>query len=510
MKIYRFFSLVAAFFLVPLSLSAYQSDEVDETVQLETASFFKAITESDTVFIGEYQQGGKTKGRVKLIKAIFGTVAEEEIVKDIDKEKIRRKFKSTPFQSGSQYVFFVKKADQEVAAHPDGVTIQLVNKKANFSFAAPYSTNFWQPFDQKILETGIKAIKENSTGAITEETLNQINTLFSEYSKNSDIASVKALISIAYYLGIKLDEPLYQKTVEDTKTLGCLAAKFSAKIMGKSFFNDKILSKIKTANPDQQIATIFAAIDSDSKNAVAIFSQMLQQAEYYEPPTSECFPEPEPLSNKTMLARAIIEINAPESLKIIGKELRTEDNAWLTKLIKLLAQYEGDDLVELTLDAALQEKFSERKLEFANYFDRVRTPETEKSLKRIFEKTKEPVGRKFILAILGKYKYPESLPFLIKTINEDTNEEVRTGAAIAIGRLDNKDGIKPLFDFVMREKSILAKTIGIDAMSEIKDKSVQDYLKEIIKLSDNQKVKEEAVNAIEENLFILRYGHKKD
>ena len=81
---------------------------------------------------------------------------------------------------------------------------------------------------------------------------------------------------------------------------------------------------------------------------------------------------------------------------------------------------------------------------------------------------------------------------------------------MSIGQLGNAGGAKPLYDFVVREKSILAKSIGIQSLAKIGDKSVQDYLKKLVSEETDPKVREEAANAIEDNLFILRYGREKD
>jgi len=119
-------------------------------------------------------------------------------------------------------------------------------------------------------------------------------------------------------------------------------------------------------------------------------------------------------------------------------------------------------------------------------------------------------GKKIILTTIGKYQYAESLPFLIKTLNEDSKEEIRTTAAMSIGQLSQVGGAKPLYDFITKEKSILAKSIAIDSLAQIPDRSVQDFLKEIIKNEQDPKIRESAVNAMEDNLFILRYGKKKN
>jgi hypothetical protein len=94
-------------------------------------------------------------------------------------------------------------------------------------------------------------------------------------------------------------------------------------------------------------------------------------------------------------------------------------------------------------------------------------------------------------------------------MNEEPKEEIRIAAAMAIGELNEAKGAKAIFQFIVRENSVLAKTIGVDAMAKIADKSVQGYLKQIVKDAKNAKVREEAANAIEDNLFILRYGRKK-
>jgi len=95
-------------------------------------------------------------------------------------------------------------------------------------------------------------------------------------------------------------------------------------------------------------------------------------------------------------------------------------------------------------------------------------------------------------------------------MNEDSKEEIRTAAAMSIGELGNAGGAKPLYEFIKREKSVLTKSIGISSLAKINDRSVQDYLKALVKDEADPKVREDALNATQENQFILRYGREKD
>ncbi|HSA34077.1 MAG TPA: HEAT repeat domain-containing protein, partial [bacterium] len=212
---------------------------------------------------------------------------------------------------------------------------------------------------------------------------------------------------------------------------------------------------------------------------------------------------------KKIFLQAVIELDTPETAKIISRELATEDTAWLSTILSTLADYEGADLVQLALRAAVNERSSERKLEYANYFDRVKSKESAAVFISLFDKNENLFWKKLILSTIGKYGYEESLPFLVKVMQESPNEEVRTTAAMAVGSLDKKDGVLPLYEFIKREKSVLAKSIAVDSMAQIADKSVQTYLKKIITEEENKKIREQAANAMEDNLFILRYGRKK-
>ncbi len=499
--------LVAALLtLAPLLLPAQMEEK---KTKLETESFFKALSESDAVFHALYRQGGKTRARVKPLLNIIGKVSDDEIIKGMDEEKIRLKFKIPPLKSDHEYIFFVKRKGSNLILNPDGVTIPVSKDKVNFSLFAPYQPNFHTPFDIEIFKLLARAVSEDKTGAISSETTLKIKELFKKYREKGDSRNLKAILGVAARLSLKLDEESYSKVVSDAKSLGCLAVKSSAKIMGKSFFENKILTTINSLSQDSQVAAIESAIEADTKKALPVLAKYLQKTAAYTPPSSECFPVEEPLSNKAAAAKAVIEINGPETPSILEKELLTEDMEWLSVLLGTMSNYEGEDLLELALVSAAKESFSARRMEFLAYFEKVKSKETEKSLRKLYEKEENVIWKKLVISILGKYHYPESLDFLTALLNEDPHEEVRASAAMSMGKIGDKKAAKPLFDFVIREKSILTKTIAIDALAEIPDRKVQDYLKEIIKKSDHKKVREEAANAIEDNLFILRYGKKK-
>jgi len=279
--------------------------------------------------------------------------------------------------------------------------------------------------------------------------------------------------------------------------------------MGDIFFKKHVLSKLKALPQDAQIAAAKSAALTDAKESVREISDMLKTTELYNPASSECFPEETPASNKKVFLQAVIELDTPDTKKIIARELATEDVQWLSSILGTLSEYEGADLIELTLAASINEHSSERKLEYANYFEKIKSKESAAVLISLFDKNDNLFWKKIILSTLGKYGYEESLAFLVKVMQESQNEEVRSTAAIAVGSLDKKEGVLPLYEFVKREKSILAKSIAVDALAQIADKSVQVYLKKIITEEDQKKIREQAANALEDNLFILRYGRKK-
>lgn len=498
-----FFVVCVALLLLPSGgASAADTDPFD------TAQFFDSIAGSDAVFVGEYLQGGKTKGRVRRIKDIFGSVPDEMIVTDIDNQKhwVNHRFN---YQPRTQYIFIVKKAGSDYALHVDSISVPVMGDKVNFSFGTPYYNNFWQLFNLELFEAIVAAVREKTTGGIQPATEEKLQGLFKKYIAAKEINSLKALIPAAAHLSLRLDEVEYVKLVSQADMLGCLAVKFSAQVMGDLFFKKNVLSKLKALAQDAQIAAAKSAASTDAKESVRELSELLKATELYNPASSECFPEETPSSNKKVFLQAVIELDTPDTKKIIARELGTEDVQWLSSILGTLAEYEGADLIELVLSASVNEHSSERKLEYANYFDRIKSKESAAVLINLFDKNDNLFWKKIILSTLGKYGYEESLAFLVKVMQEAQNEEVRTTAAIATGSLDKKDGVVPLYDFIKREKSILAKSIAVDALAQIADKSVQVYLKKIITEEENKKIREQAANALEDNLFILRYGRKK-
>lgn len=505
----RFF-LVFGILFVFLELSAQYGSILDDKILLSSENFIKSIIDADTIILGRYIQGGKTKAKILVENVFVGDAKNEIIVTDLDEEKIRLKFKRDDYKKADLYIFILKKKGAEYALLPDSVTVPVADNLANFSFNTPYMINFWQPFDIRIFELAVTAIREKEDNMLSDNTRNSFLELVKEYVSKKKAADIKAILSVANFSELSMDFETYDSFVADTGTLGCLAVKYSSKIMGEIYFNKNIIPKVEDFNQDSSTAFAVAAMNIASKQGAATIGKILNNVSLYTPSTSECFPYDKPPTNKEFFIRSVIEIDAPETLKILKLQIESGDAQWLAKVLNIISEYEGADLTELVLTAATSERTSERKYEFANYFDRVKSKATAKTLIDLFGKNEDLYWKKIILVTLGKYNFPEALPFLIKTLNQDPKEEIRTSAAMAIGQLNQVGGVKPLYEFITREKSILAKSIAIDSIAQINDRSVQDFLKKLVKEEKDPKVREAAVNAIEDNLFILRYGRKKN
>jgi len=473
-------------------------------------NFYKSIKNSDAIFVASFIKGGKTKIKVKLIRNIVGEMDKEFIIYNIDHLKYRQRFRPAPLRSGSKYVFFTKFKNGKLVPDPDSLIIPVLKKSVNFSIAAPYVQSFWQYLDSELFDTAVKSIREKFQNNLSESNITIIKNSLEKYSNNNDTTSLKALIDLAALVGVQLNQERYLSLIRDDSTLGCIAIKNSVKIFGKHFYDKHIHSILPDFEGDNQVAAIYATIDADNRKSVPLLAKILKMHEPHYPPSSECFPVNEPTSNREMLIRAIIEIDSKESKQILAKELDRSDYEWLKEILKILKEYEGDDLIEIALLSASKEQISQRKLEYLEYLTLIKSEVSSNALKNLFNKRDELYWKKIILSTLGKYKYEENLPFFIKALQEDPNQEIRISAAIAIGTLGAPDGSKPLYDFIVRERSILAKTVGIDSIAAIKSNKVVPYLKEIVKKSENKKIREEATTAIEENLFLLRYGHKRE
>lgn len=500
---------ITLIFFFALNLYA-QYDVLSDQVELKSEDFIKSIVEADNIFLGFYLQGGKTKARVRVENSFVGDAKDDVVVNNIDNEKLRLKYKRGAFKKGDLYIFITKKDGSEHKLLEKSISIPVSNNMADVSFSAPYMMNFWQPVDIRLFEVAVSGIREKSDKTPSDSTRDTFLGLLKEYIQKNSQNDIKAALTIANITGISIDFDTYNKFIASPTTLGCLAVKYSAGIMGEIYFNQNILPMAETFNQDSQTAFAIAAMNISSKQGSGIIGKILNTVDLYTPPSSECFPFEKPPSNKEVFVRSVIEIDSPDTAKILSLQLESGDAEWLALILNIISEYEGADLTELVLAAATNERFSERKYEFSNYFDKIKSPKTSQILISLFAKNEDLYWKKIILATLGKYQYKESLPFLIKVLNEDQKEELRTSASIAIGQLGQAGGAKPLYEFVVREKSILAKSIAIDALAQIGDRSVQDFLKEIIKNEQNPKVRESAINAVEDNLFILRYGKKKN
>jgi len=507
----RVFLVVSVILLFPvMQVWAQYSSVLNDKVELKTENFFKSVVEADNIFFATYIKGGQTKARIRVKNSFVGNLEGDVIISNLDNEKIRRKFKRDSYKQGVDYIFFTKKDGSEQKLLEDSISIPVKNNKANFSFNSPYKMNFWQAFDLRLFDIAVNAIREKSDKMLSDSTRNTFIELFNEYIKNKSSAELKNALVVAKTAGISFDFATYDQIIEFGGTLECLAVKYSSQIMGEIYFNQNIISKISDLSQDATTAFALAAMNIASKPGSKAIEKILNSVETYSPSSSECFPYPEPPSNKEFFIRSVIEIDAPETIKILSMQIQSGGSDWLATVLGIISDYEGADLTELVLKEATKERLSARKLEFSNYFDRIKSPDTAKILIKLFDKSNDLYWRKIILATLGKYQYKEALNFIIKVLKEDSMEEIRTSAAIAVGELNSVKGAKPLYEFIVREKSILAKSIAIDALAKIADRSVQDLLKQIIKNQENPKIRESAANAIEDNLFILRYGRKKN
>jgi hypothetical protein len=506
-------SLLFVLFLVLFSPALYgqYSALLDDKIELDDEAFIKSIVDADTIFVAQYIQGGQTRAKVRVVNTMFGDISGDIIVTSLDKEKIRKRFRIENFQKGKSYIFITNKKGEGFDLIDDSVTIPVSGDEVSFSFSSPYLMNFWIPFDLELFKVSVSAIKESADNLLSDSTRQNIMKLSNEYAEKNEKNSLKALLQVAYISGIRIFGETYNKLIEDTSSLGCIAVKYSAKIMGSIYFNDNVLPKVDEYPRDLQMAFSKAAIEAVSKEGATKIADLLKNTPEYTPPVSECFPYTQPVSNKTMYVRAIIEIASPDTLQILEKELKTDDTRWLATALNVISEYEGADLVEMILNVATVETSSEKRLLFGNYFEKIKSPDTARTLIKLFnKKNNDNNWKRIILGTIGSYQYKEALAFLLKVLNEDPQEEIRTAASMAIGQLNAVEGVKPLYDFIMKEKSLLAKAIAIDSMKNIADKSVQEYLRKIIKEADNPRVRESAVNALEDNLFILRYGRKKN
>ena len=499
--------LLVIFFCSPL----FAQSVLDDKVQLKDEDFVKSVESADTIVLGKYIQGGKTKAKVTVDKVYAGDASGDIEISGLDNEKIRLRYKRDAYKKGDAYVFILKKGAKDYKLLENSITIPITrDNKVNFSFNTPYLMNFWQFFDERLLEVAIKAIREKADNMQNDSTKETFTQLLNEFIEKKDSASLRTALAVAKLGGLPIDDEKYNSFIAGTDTLSCLAVKFSGEIKGDLYFNQHILSKAEGFNSDNQTAFGFAAMNLYSKQSVAVIGKLLNKISLYAPSSSECFPETKPATNKEVFVRALIEIDSPDTIRLISSQLDSGDADWLSKVLAIISEYDGADLVELVLKAATNERLSERKLEFNNYFNKVKSKEVAAALVSLFNKSADSYWKKTILSVVGSYQFAESLPFLIQVLNEDSKEEIRTTAAMSIGQLGNAGGAKPLYDFVVREKSILAKSIGIQSLAKIGDKSVQDYLKKLVSDETDPKVREEAANAIEDNLFILRYGREKD
>lgn len=501
------FVFSAVIMAVFINLQAYSI--VGESIKLKDNDFFSALADSDVIFVGKYLRGGRKKAKVEVKDVISGKISDSVVIEKIDEQKYHRKYRKPQYKSGEKYVFIVNKKGNKYELHEDSVSIPVMKNSVNFSFISPYFSNFWQIHDMELFKIAIKGIKEKKDGVLSTDIRNSIRETAKDYYEKKNFNSLEIIIHIAKMLSVQLDEEMYEKLVNRSDNTGCLSVKYSTNIMGDTFFREKILKKIDSFSSEKQAAAADSVLNAGLKDIIPELGKIIKKSESATLPRSSCFPHEEYKSNKAAIARAIIEVNADETSDILLHELNNADHEWAETLLEIMSDYVGEDLVEIGLKGAVEEKNSRKRMIYSEYFDRIKSPETAKTLMNLFEKNSDRDWRKLILSTLGKYEYKPSLKFMIDKLKNSMHEEVRATAAMSLGKLNSPEAIEPLYKFIMSEKSILSKSIGIDALAEIRDQKVQEYLKKIIKEAKKSKVREAAAQAIEDNIFILRYGRKK-
>lgn len=508
MKNVNFFKV---FFVSLIVAFLFSSVKVAAATKLDKNNFYKAISENDSILLATYIQGGRTKCKVKIKNDFTGNQSGTVIIKGLDNEKLRQKINLESLKQNRDYLFIVSKKDKSFLLDPNSVIIPVIKDKALFSLNTPYKPSFWHDLDMDFIKIFIAAVKEKSADKIiTTDTEIALQSIFEEKVDEKEFSTVRGILNLAALTSIRLNEEKYTAILNGNNLTACVALKYSTKIMGKEFFLTKIAPNLESYTGDSLIAATAAAIDSDSPKVEKQLEKLLQNVKTYNPSSSECFPEEKPLSNKAKMIQAIVEINSPDTRNILLKELSTDNSDWIEQVLLIMAQYEGEDLVDIVLTAASRDTVvSQQRIIFNSYFKKIKSKENVRFLEKKFESSYGIIQNKMILLIVGSYGYKDSLGFLIKILNENSKEEIRTSAAIALGSLKMEEAVEPLYTFITKEKSILAKSIAIDSMAKIPSDKVQTALKKIIKTETNQKIREDASKALENNLFILRYGESK-
>ena len=138
--------------------SLFGQSVLDDKVQLKDENFVKSVENADTIILGKYIQGGKTKAKVMVDKVYVGDASGDIEISGLDNERIRLRYKRDAYKKGDGYVFILKKGAKDYKLLEDSITIPISrDNKANFSFNTPYLINFWQFFDERLIAVAIKA-----------------------------------------------------------------------------------------------------------------------------------------------------------------------------------------------------------------------------------------------------------------------------------------------------------------------------------------------------------------
>ena len=128
--------------------SLFGQSVLDDKVQLKDENFVKSVENADTIILGKYVQGGKTKAKVMVDKVYVGEASGDIEISGLDNEKIRLRYKREAYKKGDGYVFILKKGAKDFKLLENGV-FDMRGMGLSRCARSPWRTGQWRGRQQR-------------------------------------------------------------------------------------------------------------------------------------------------------------------------------------------------------------------------------------------------------------------------------------------------------------------------------------------------------------------------
>lgn len=338
-------------------------------------------------------------------------------------------------------------------------------------------TNKEQESDESLwrrIKDALKDIKKNNDIGLYIENLKEVDDILSRNKENFEF-----LLDIFFYFSV------------DAKDNNLV---FGIKKEAEAFLRDRVNSEkisklidimLSNKNNDvilQQINSIFSVLGA---SAVDILLERLTTSN--------------DLKERRFIITEITKLGEIAFERVI---YYLDDERWyVVRNMLTILGFAGQDKYLPALKKVIDHPDIRVRKELVKTLARMPGKESLRYLRDMLKKEDEEV-KQLIIFSLGILKDVDSLPEIIRELNENNNPIIKKEALLAIGRIGTKNAINVLKDFAMKKtffnkaNNKILRLNAIDGLSEIKSEESIKILEKLITDSDIE-IREKAFNALQ-------------